>query len=214
MSTLSLLASLTFAWLAGMASQQLIVELRDYRRFRERGRLAPEGLAYRGSWVTSDLTRCYQVMECDDRVLLDDAELAAGIEQAVHRVDDEAAGRVLDGHDAERVSMAPKVVEDLADIAHELNWSAGKALLGEQMGKAALGAEAGDDGWRGGHGWWGNRGAETKAEEERGREGKLTRGNQPDSGEGAGTSQGRKFHLPHAFHLAASCAPRYLTVPN
>ena len=42
-----------------------------YRRFRERGRLAPEGLAYHGSWVTSDLTRCYQVMECDDRALLD-----------------------------------------------------------------------------------------------------------------------------------------------
>ena len=43
-----------------------------YSRFRERGRLAPEGLAYRGSWVTSDLTRCYQVMECDDRALLDE----------------------------------------------------------------------------------------------------------------------------------------------
>ena len=43
-----------------------------YRRFRERGRLAPEGLTYRGSWVTSDLTRCYQVMECDDRALLDE----------------------------------------------------------------------------------------------------------------------------------------------
>jgi len=24
------------------------------------------------SWVTSDLTRCYQVMECDDRRLLDE----------------------------------------------------------------------------------------------------------------------------------------------
>lgn len=42
-----------------------------YRRFREQGRLAPEGLEYRGSWVTSDLTRCYQVMECDDRGLLE-----------------------------------------------------------------------------------------------------------------------------------------------
>jgi hypothetical protein len=42
-----------------------------YARFRERGRLAPEGLDYLGSWVTSDLTRCYQVMECDDRSLLD-----------------------------------------------------------------------------------------------------------------------------------------------
>ena len=42
-----------------------------YRRFRERGRLAPEGLRYVNSWVTSDLQRCYQVMECDDRSLLD-----------------------------------------------------------------------------------------------------------------------------------------------
>jgi Protein of unknown function (DUF3303) len=42
-----------------------------YRRFREQGRLAPAGLEYRGSWVTSDLTRCYQVMECDDRGLLE-----------------------------------------------------------------------------------------------------------------------------------------------
>ena len=42
-----------------------------YRRFRERGRLAPEGLRYVDSWVTSDLQRCYQVMECDDRRLLE-----------------------------------------------------------------------------------------------------------------------------------------------
>ena len=42
-----------------------------YRRFAERGRLAPDGLEYRGSWVTADLTRCYQVMECHDRGLLD-----------------------------------------------------------------------------------------------------------------------------------------------
>jgi hypothetical protein len=43
-----------------------------YRRFRDRGRLAPNGLRYVASWVTSDLTRCYQVMECDDRRLLDE----------------------------------------------------------------------------------------------------------------------------------------------
>jgi hypothetical protein len=43
-----------------------------YRRFAERGRLAPEGLGYVGSWVTLDLSRCYQVMECDDRALLDE----------------------------------------------------------------------------------------------------------------------------------------------
>jgi hypothetical protein len=42
-----------------------------YERFRARGRLAPEGLRYVNSWVTDDLTSCYQVMECDDRALLD-----------------------------------------------------------------------------------------------------------------------------------------------
>jgi len=38
-----------------------------YRRFRDHGRLAPEGLRYVSSWVTEDLHRCFQVMECDDR---------------------------------------------------------------------------------------------------------------------------------------------------
>ena len=43
-----------------------------YRRFAERGRLAPEGLRYVASWVTTAHDRCYQVMECDDRALLDE----------------------------------------------------------------------------------------------------------------------------------------------
>ncbi len=42
-----------------------------YRRFREKGRLAPEGLTYVSSWVTEDLATCYQVMETADRALLD-----------------------------------------------------------------------------------------------------------------------------------------------
>lgn len=42
-----------------------------YRRFRDQGRLAPEGLRYMESWVSDDMTRCYQIMECDDRALLD-----------------------------------------------------------------------------------------------------------------------------------------------
>jgi N-acetylglutamate synthase-like GNAT family acetyltransferase len=42
-----------------------------YRRFRERGRLAPDGLRYVASWVESSLGRCYQVMETGDRALLD-----------------------------------------------------------------------------------------------------------------------------------------------
>jgi len=43
-----------------------------YRRFREKGRMAPEGLAYVSSWVDRDLKTCYQVMEAPDPGLLDD----------------------------------------------------------------------------------------------------------------------------------------------
>lgn len=42
-----------------------------YRRFRERGRMAPDGLRYVSSWVTEDYRRCFQVMECDDPALLE-----------------------------------------------------------------------------------------------------------------------------------------------
>jgi hypothetical protein len=41
-----------------------------YRRFRDQGRLAPEGLTYVASWVTEDFHRCFQIMECEDRKLL------------------------------------------------------------------------------------------------------------------------------------------------
>jgi hypothetical protein len=43
-----------------------------YRRFRDRGRLAPEGLAYVSSWVDTRLERCYQLMETDNPLLLDE----------------------------------------------------------------------------------------------------------------------------------------------
>ncbi|HEX2094491.1 MAG TPA: DUF3303 family protein [Longimicrobiaceae bacterium] len=43
-----------------------------YRRFRDRGRMAPEGVRYVASWVTDDLRRCFQVMECEDRGLLEE----------------------------------------------------------------------------------------------------------------------------------------------
>jgi len=43
-----------------------------YERFQARGRMAPPGLRYVGSWVAADLDRCYQVMECADRALLDE----------------------------------------------------------------------------------------------------------------------------------------------
>ena len=41
-----------------------------YSRFRERGRSMPHGLNFIGSWVTADLGRCFQLMECDDITLL------------------------------------------------------------------------------------------------------------------------------------------------
>ena len=43
-----------------------------YRRFRERGRMAPEGLEYVSSWVDEKLERCFQLMETDDPTLLDE----------------------------------------------------------------------------------------------------------------------------------------------
>ena len=42
-----------------------------YRRFRDRGRLAPNGLQYISSWVDEKLERCFQIMETVDRNLLD-----------------------------------------------------------------------------------------------------------------------------------------------
>ena len=42
-----------------------------YRRYRDQGRLAPEGLAYVSSWVDAKLERCFQLMQTDDRALLD-----------------------------------------------------------------------------------------------------------------------------------------------
>lgn len=41
-----------------------------YRRMREQGRLTPTGLEYVTSWITEDLTSCYQVMK-GERVKLD-----------------------------------------------------------------------------------------------------------------------------------------------
>jgi hypothetical protein len=43
-----------------------------YERFRQRGRLAPEGLNYISSWVDMSLQRCFQLMETDDRALLEE----------------------------------------------------------------------------------------------------------------------------------------------
>ena len=69
-----------------------------YRRFRERGRMAPEGLTYVSSWVDHDLARCYQVMQTPDRALLDQwmANWRDLVEFEVHEVmtSQEAAEKV------------------------------------------------------------------------------------------------------------------------
>ena len=43
-----------------------------YSRFREQGRMLPHGLQYVSSWVGEKLDRCFQLMEADDRTLLDE----------------------------------------------------------------------------------------------------------------------------------------------
>ena len=41
-----------------------------YRRLRDKGRQMPEGLTFVNSWVEADLGRCFQLMECNDIILL------------------------------------------------------------------------------------------------------------------------------------------------
>ena len=36
-----------------------------YRRFRERGRMAPDDVKYVSSWVDLEFRRCFQVMEAE-----------------------------------------------------------------------------------------------------------------------------------------------------
>lgn len=59
-----------------------------YRRFRAQGRLSADGLAYISSWVDESFTTCYQLMETDDRTLLEDwmSRWADLVEFEVHAV--------------------------------------------------------------------------------------------------------------------------------
>lgn len=41
-----------------------------YERFRERGRMMPEGLDYVDSWVEADFNRCFQLVKSDDPGLI------------------------------------------------------------------------------------------------------------------------------------------------
>jgi len=40
-----------------------------YRRFREKGRMMPDGLKYISSWIDTELKVCYQLMETEDAAL-------------------------------------------------------------------------------------------------------------------------------------------------
>ena len=42
-----------------------------YERFREKGRMLPEGLVYVDSWLEADGNRCFQLMETNDPALFD-----------------------------------------------------------------------------------------------------------------------------------------------
>jgi hypothetical protein len=70
-----------------------------YERFREHGRLAPDGLEYIASWVDSGLQCCYQVMQTDDPALLEQwmDQWRDLVEFEVHQVitSDEASARVF-----------------------------------------------------------------------------------------------------------------------
>lgn len=69
-----------------------------YRRFRDSGRMAPEGLVYVSSWVDDKSERCYQLMETHDRRLLDAwmAKWSDLVDFEVHAVvtSDEAARKI------------------------------------------------------------------------------------------------------------------------
>jgi hypothetical protein len=51
--------------------------LEIYRRFREKGRMMPEGLEYISSWIDFDFKTCWQLMQTKDLGLFDmDRKLA------------------------------------------------------------------------------------------------------------------------------------------
>jgi hypothetical protein len=69
-----------------------------YRRLREKGRMAPQGLIYLSSWVDDGLDGCYQLMETHDRKLLDE-----WMERWIDLVDFEVHAVVTSDEAAEKV---------------------------------------------------------------------------------------------------------------
>ena len=80
-----------------------------YRRFKEKGRMLPDGLTYVNSWVEENFDRCFQLMECDDPHLFEqwlahwkdvsDCEIIHVVTSA------EATEAVLSGHDLPHVEL-------------------------------------------------------------------------------------------------------------
>ena len=110
-----------------------------YARAREHGRLMPDGLRYVASWVSDDLRRCWQVMECDERASLDAwiARWSDLVDFEVHPVitSAEAAARAAASADA-ATPMRPTQVR-LAE--HDPAWAARFAAERERL-RAAFGA--------------------------------------------------------------------------
>ena len=81
-----------------------------YSRFKEKGRMMPDGLTYVGSWVEYNFDRCFQLMECDDPRLfqqwlvhwedLGDFEIVHFVSSA------DAADAALSGRDLPRTSTS------------------------------------------------------------------------------------------------------------
>jgi Domain of unknown function (DUF3303) len=79
-----------------------------YQRFKEKGRMMPDGLRYVGSWVEDNFDRCFQLMECEDPSLfqqwtshwedLTDFEIVHVVSSA------EAADAALAGRDLPRIT--------------------------------------------------------------------------------------------------------------
>ena len=42
-----------------------------YNRYREKGRMMPDGLKYLGSWTETNFDRCFQLMESRDQSLFE-----------------------------------------------------------------------------------------------------------------------------------------------
>ena len=42
-----------------------------YKRFREKGRMTPDGLNYISSWIDRDFKTCWQLMETEDENLFE-----------------------------------------------------------------------------------------------------------------------------------------------